>query len=65
MNTRTVISDSKQCRLMSIEMLMEYTSLGKGKAAELGKEAGARVYVGKRILFDRHKIDPYIDGLVD
>lgn len=48
-------------RLMGIEELMRYTSLGRNSALELGKSACAIVRMGKRVLYDRKKIDSWID----
>ncbi len=48
-------------RLMGIQELMCYTSLGRNTAMELGKNANAIVRMGKRVLYDRKKIDTYID----
>jgi predicted DNA-binding transcriptional regulator AlpA len=49
-------------RLLGINELMEYTSLGRNTAMELGKNASAIVRIGKRVLYDRHKIDKWIDS---
>lgn len=48
-------------RLMGISELMRYTSLGRNTAMELGKNSNAIVRIGKRVLYDRRKIDQYID----
>lgn len=48
-------------RLMGISELMRYTSLGRNMAMELGKNANALVRMGKRVLYDRQKIDKWID----
>ena len=49
-------------RLMGIAELMRYTSLGRNTAMDLGKNASAIVRIGKRVLYDRQKIDSYIDS---
>lgn len=49
-------------RLMGIEELMRYTSLGRNPARNLAKSANAIVRVGTRVLYDRKKIDSYIDN---
>lgn len=48
-------------RLMKIDDLMRYTSLGRNTAMNLGKSANAIVRIGTRVLYDRKKIDRYID----
>ena len=50
-------------RLMGTEELCEYLSLGRSKAYEIGKNAGAYRQIGKRVLFDVIAIDKYIDGM--
>lgn len=52
---------SEYGRLMGIKGLMAYTSLGRNSALELGKNACAIVRIGKRVLYDRKKIDIWID----
>ena len=48
-------------RLMGVSELMRYTSLGRNSAMDLGKDANAIVRMGKRVLYDRQKIDKWID----
>ena len=52
---------SEYGRLMGIKELMAYTSLVRNSALELGKNACAIVRIGKRVLYDRKKIDIWID----
>lgn len=57
-------NDSYQSRrLMDTDELRTYTSLGRNKAMELGINAGAKIKIGKRTLWDRTKIDQYINEL--
>ncbi len=58
----TIVSGGKN-RLMDTEELRAYTNLGRNKAMELGDEIGARVKIGKRVLWDRVKIDQYLNNL--
>lgn len=58
-NTET----TPESRLLSIVGLQQYLSLGRTRAQEIGKDAGAAVSVGRRKLYDRRKIDAYIDTL--
>ena len=48
-------------RLMSVEQLQAYCCIGRNNAIRFGKESGAAVRIGKRLLFDREKIDQYIE----
>lgn len=41
-------------RLVNIEEFMQYTGLGRNKAANLGEEIGCTMRVGKRVLYDIH-----------
>ena len=50
-------------RLMDIKKLMEYLSLGKGSAKDVGAKADAVIRIGRRVVYDRMKIDAYIDSL--
>lgn len=49
-------------RLSNIKELCFYLSLGRNNASALGKEIGARVQFGTRVLYDRKIIDKWIDG---
>lgn len=63
MRLRAANAITGQSRLMDTEELRAYTSLGRNNAMKLGEEIGAKVQVGKRVLWDRRKIDKYFDGM--
>ena len=65
MRQRTNLSGTGECRLMDTEELRAYTNLGRNNAMKLGEEIGAKVRVGKRVLWDRVKIDQYLDRLTE
>lgn len=48
-------------RLFDIKDLMQYMSIGRNSAIKIGKDAGAIVRFGRRVLYDREKIDEYIE----
>jgi len=48
---------------MDTDELRTYTNLGRNNAMKLGEEIGAKVKIGKRILWDRVKIDQYLNEL--
>lgn len=52
-----------QPRLIGLKALQSYVGLGEKNAAQLGREAGAVVRYGTRVLYDREQIDRYIDEL--
>ena len=63
MRNRTVTSSAVESRLMDTEELRAYINLVRNNAMKLGDEIGARVQIGKRVLWDRVKIDAYFDSL--
>lgn len=52
-----------QPRLIGLKALQSYVGLGEKNAARFGREAGAVVRYGTRVLYDRETIDRYIDSL--
>lgn len=48
---------------MDTDELRVYTNLGRNNAMKLGEEIGAKVKIGKRVLWDRVKIDQYFNEL--
>lgn len=48
---------------MDTEELRAYTNLGRNNAMKLGEEIGAKVKIGKRVLWDKVKIDQYLNNL--
>ena len=63
MRARAMNTVAGETRLMDTEELRAYTNLGRNKAMVLGDEIGARVKIGKRVLWDRVKIDQYLNSL--
>ncbi len=49
--------------LINTESLQRITGLGRGSAVRLGIEAGARVEIGRRVLWHRKKVLKHIDDL--
>lgn len=50
-------------RMLDLQACMEYVGLGRNSARKFAEEANAVVYVGRRVLFDRHKLDAAIDRM--
>ena len=48
-------------RLLGIKQLMEYINVGRNTARRVGIEAEATVRIGGRVLYDRLKIDEWIE----
>lgn len=63
MRQRMIMSENSIARLMDTEELRAYTNLGRNNAMKLGEEIGAKVKIGKRVLWDKVKIDNYLNEL--
>lgn len=63
MRLRAMNTITGETRLMDTDELRAYTNLGRNNAMKLGDEIGAKVKIGKRILWDRVKIDQYLNEL--
>ncbi len=63
MNSRNNITVKGESRLMDTNELRAYTNLGRNMATKLGIEAGAKVKIGRRTLWDKIKIDQYLNEL--
>ena len=50
-------------RMMDIDGLCAYISMGKTKAMEFGERCGAKRKLGKRTLYDKGIIDKALDEL--
>lgn len=48
-------------RLLDASEVCYYLSLGRNRGIEFAKSIGAEVKVGRRSLYDRAKIDRYLD----
>ena len=57
MRARAMNMVAGESRLMDTEELRAYTNLGRNNAMKLGEEIGAKVKIGKRVLWDKVKID--------
>lgn len=63
MKSRENFSIKGESRLMDTNELRAYTNLGRNLATKLGIEAGAKIKMGKRVLWDKVKIDQYLNEL--
>lgn len=50
-------------RLLDTDELRAYTNLGRNNAMKLGEEVGAKVVIGRRVLWDKLKLDQYLNEL--
>ncbi len=51
--------------LISTSDLRELLSCGRSTAMKIGIEAGARVQIGKRVLWNVNKVQRYLNELID
>lgn len=63
MRNRTVTASAGESRLMDTEELRAYINLGRNNVIKLGEEIGVKVQIGRRVLWDRHKVDEDFNSL--
>lgn len=54
---------SVESRYLGISELCSYTNLGKNTAREIGIKSGAVIKYGRRVVYDRERIDTYLGSL--
>lgn len=52
-------------RLLDANEVCYYLSLGRNRGVEFAKSIGAEVKVGRRCLYDRVKLDQYLNELTE
>ena len=50
-------------RYIDLRELRAYTRIGRDSATKLGRAAGAAIKIGKRVVYDRTKIDEYMESM--
>ena len=63
MRARAMNAIAGEIRLLDTEELRAYTNLGRNNAMKFGEEIGAKVKIGKRVLWDKVKIDQHLNEL--
>lgn len=63
MRPRAMNTVTGESRLMDTDELRAYINLGRNNAVKLGEKIGAKVKVGRRVLWDKAKIDQYLNEL--
>lgn len=53
----------ENARYLGTEELCEYLCVGQTMARNIGAQAGARVKIGRRVVFDVAAIDRYMESL--
>lgn len=49
--------------LLSADQLMSILNCGRASAVKIGTDAGARVTIGRRVLFNRKKVEEYLNAI--
>lgn len=63
---KTNIEQITEKRLLNLHELMTYIGAGKNSALDFAKKANAQVDLGiRRALYDKKKVDAYIDSLLE
>ena len=65
MNKRKPISQTGSRRLVNTLGLQEYLSSGRANAVRFGTKAGARVQIGRSVLWDLNKGDAHIEEVAE
>lgn len=65
MNKRTENTEYGYGRSLDMTALCAYTGLGRAAATDLAKQAGAVIRLGRRVVYDRVKIDSFMDKLTE
>ena len=55
------LSSMNEKRLLDANEVCIYLSLGRNKGIEFAKSIGSEVKIGRRSLFDKNKIDQYLN----
>lgn len=63
MKRRTMTAEARDSRLIDTDELRIYLNIGRNNAMKFGEEIGAKVRIGRRVLWDKQVIDNYFDSL--
>lgn len=54
---------SNETLLLTSDQLMGVLNCGRASAVKIGTDAGAKVTIGRRVLFNRKKIEQYLNAI--
>lgn len=60
---KTKERETNQLLSVDVEGLAAMLSCGQSTARKIGKEAGARIVIGRRVLYSVNKIQKYIEKM--
>lgn len=63
MKRRTMTAEARDSRLIDTDELRIYLNIGRNNAMKFGEEIGAKVRIGRRVLWDKQVIDKYISSI--
>ena len=52
-------------RLLTADELQDYLRIGRNNALAFGINAGAKICIGRRVLYDRVMIDKALDAMIE
>ena len=58
-----LVNNSAKRLAVSSERLAAMLDCGRGTAVKIGTEAGARIKIGKKVLFDISKVQAYLNQI--
>lgn len=64
MNKR-MVRENAIGRFVSMDELRQYTGLGRDSAMKIGRDSGAVIKIGRRVVYDLKKIDEYLESLAE
>lgn len=62
---KTKIRQTEHLLTVDLENLTAMLSCGQSTARKIGEQAGARIVIGRRVLYSVDKIKKYLDCLVE
>ena len=65
MNKEPITITPTNSRLLGIKELMQYLNVGRNSALKFAEESQSKIRIGRRVLYDKNKIDKYINKLTE
>ena len=65
MNKEPITITPTNSRLLGIKELMQYLNVGRNSALKFAEESKSKIRIGRRVLYDKNKIDKYINKLTE
>lgn len=65
MNRKTYTNNTNEALSVDTAGLMELLNSGRKTAVEIGTAAGARIQIGRRVMWNVKKIEKYLDTICE